>query len=377
MHPRTCLYPLLSLAVAFLAAFSPLSLAAEAPVRIKDLADFEGLRDNMLIGYGLVVGLAGTGDSANSVPFTRQSLINMLERLGVNSKDAADTLKMKNVAAVMVTGKMPSTARQGSKLDITLSSLGDAKSLEGGTLMATPLVGADGNTYAVAQGSLIVGGFSSNAGGDSVQKNHLTVARMASGAVVERETGFEVATLGNKLRLMLRTPDNATAVRMRDAINKKLGAISTATDRGTIDVALTPDQTADLVTTMNAIENLMITPDTTAKVVIDEKTGTIVMGSDVRISDVAISHANLTIRISRKPAVSQPNPFAGGSTTVVSIPDIKVQEGDGHFQVMESGASLAEVVRGLNSLGVKPRDIISILQNIKAAGAMQAELVVL
>lgn len=402
------------------------AIAQSGPsVRIKDVADIEGVRENMLVGYGLVVGLMGTGDTVASIPFTRQTLINMLERLGVNSKSAQDQLKTKNVAAVMVTANMPSFARQGSKVDVTLSSLGDAKSLQGGVLLATPLIAADGNTYAVAQGPVIVGGFTAEGAAGTITKNHTTVARIADGATVEVETGFELSELGNKLRLILKNPDFTTAMRMKDAINKLNGLSAKAVDHGTIDVALPENMTA--VTAIHLVENTRVTPDTPARVVIDEKTGTIVMGEDVRIGRVAISHANLTIRVTEMQQVSQPESLApaggvtfagldtttsqvsssaidysgttitgttdnlvtqvleelgedfqaiktGANTEIVDRTSIDAEEEGGKFTILNGGANLADLVNGLNALGVKPRDIISILQNIKAAGAMQAEL---
>ena len=352
--------------------------------RIKDIADFEGVRSNALIGYGLIVGLNGSGDSANSVPFTRQSLINMLERLGVNSKDAAAQLKTKNVAAVMVTANMPSLSRQGSKIDISVSSLGDAKSLEGGVLLATPLVGADGNTYAVGQGAVVVGGFSAEGkSGSKFEKNHTTVGRIADGAVIERETGFELAQLGDTLRLILREPDFTTAIRVQKEIDDAFGSdVAVATDYSTIDIKLPEAFTGKPALAMHKVENLRVKPARAARIVIDEKTGTIVMGSDVRIADVAISHANVTIQIQEQAIASQPYIFnEAGETIKLDRSAIKVEEEQdadkGRFRVLKGGANLADLVKGLNALGVKPRDVISILQNIKAAGAIQAELVVM
>lgn len=378
-------FGILTLSLYVLTAVLFCNLTAQAaPVRIKDIADIEGIRENMLIGYGLVVGLNGTGDSANGIPFTKQTLVNMLERLGVNSRDVADQLKTKNVAAVMVTARMPSLARQGSKLDITVSSLGDAKSLEGGLLLATPLTAADGETYAVAQGSIVVGGFTAEGNAGSINKNHPTVGRVADGAVVERETGFELADLGTTMRLILRSPDFTTATRTAEVINKVLGAnSSTAIDNATIDIALPVSATTNVVTALHTIENLRVEPASKARIIIDEKTGTIVMGEDVRISNVAISHANLVIKVQEEFDASQPN-FTfnlAGETVVLPRTSIEVEVDDnpdhGKFEILDGGASLAELVKGLNALGVKPRDVISILQNIKAAGAIQAELEVL
>jgi flagellar P-ring protein precursor FlgI len=351
------------------------SYGATAAARLKDIADIEGVRSNILVGYGLVVGLAGTGDAANSVPFTRQALINMLERLGVNAKAAEDSLKMKNVAAVMVTADMPSFSRQGSKIDVTVSSLGDSKSLEGGMLLATPLMAADGNTYAVAQGALVIGGFTAEGNAGTISKNHPTVARIASGGTVERETGHELANHDN-IRLILRNPDFTTALRVEKALNKAFGEnVSSATDNGTIDIAL-PERYKDVVVAaIQKIENVVVRPDIAAKVIVDEKTGTIVMGEDVRISDVAISHANLTIRVNELAQASQPLEFSEtGETAVLDRTNIDVDEDAGQFKILTTGTTLSALVNGLNALGVKPRDIISILQNIKAAGALQADL---
>lgn len=352
-------------------------------VKVKDLADIDGVRENVLVGYGLVVGLAGTGDSANSIPFTRQTLANMLERLGVNAKDTLAQIKTKNVAAVMVTANMPSLARQGGRLDVTVSSLGDAKSLEGGLLLATPLVAADGNTYAVAQGAMIVGGFQATGkDGSSLSRNHTTVARIAEGAVIERETGFELSQLGDELKFVLRQADFTTTSRLKDAINKALGEnLATAADNAMVRVSVPERYKPELAALIEKVENLQIEPTISARVVIDEKTGTIVMGENVRIAPVAISHANLTITITEDTETSQPFSFnVAGQTVVAPKSKIKRVEDDpneGKFTVLKGGANLADLVSGLNALGVKPRDVISILQNIKAAGALQAELVIL
>ena len=372
-----------ALLTASLLALAAMPAWAAPQVKIKDLADIEGVRDNVLVGYGLVVGLAGTGDSNNGIPFTKQSLANMLERLGVNAKDVLSQIKTKNVAAVMVTAQLPSLARQGARMDVTVSSLGDAKSLEGGVLLATPLVAADGETYAVAQGAMVVGGFQATGkSGTSVTKNHTTVARIAEGAVVERETGFELKELGSKLKFVLRQPDFTTAMKVKEAINGAFGQpLAEASDNGQVVVEVPQRYQPELAAMIQKIENLKVTPESAARVVIDEKTGTIVMGENVRIAPVAISHANLTIRITEEKAVSQPFSFnvAGETVKVDKTKNIKVDDDADHgkFSVLDAGASLSDLVGGLNTLGVKPRDIISILQNIKAAGALQAELVVL
>jgi flagellar P-ring protein precursor FlgI len=356
---------------------------AAATARVKDIADIEGVRENVLVGYGLIVGLAGSGDSPNGIPFTRQSLANMLERLGVNAKDVLAQIKTKNVAAVMVTAKMPSLARQGSKIDVAVSSLGDAKSLEGGVLLATPLMAADGQTYAVAQGAVIVGGFvATGKDGSTLTKNHTTVARIAEGALVERETGFELSQLGSTLKFVLRQPDFTTATRLQTAINSAFKEdLATTTDNGQVSVNVPLRYQAELPSIIQKIENLMIEPAAEARVIIDEKTGTIVMGENVRIAPVAISHANLTIKVSEEKQVSQPLSFnVAGQTVVTDKSTVEKVDDDanhGKFKILDTGASLSDLVSGLNALGVKPRDIISILQNIKAAGALQAELMVL
>ncbi len=365
------------LITALLALTIALQAQANTVTRIKDMSDFEGVRTNILLGYGLVVGLSGTGDSANAIPFTRQSLVSMLGKLGVNAKMAEQNLKMKNVAAVIVTAKMPSFARQGSRLDVSVSSLGDAKSLEGGQLLATPLLAADGETYALAQGSLILGGFTAESNAGSVTKNHTTAGRIADGATVERETGFELSQL-ERIRIMLRNPDFTTAKRTADAINEAFKEkIAAPIDNGTIDVTLPERYKAEKVAVIQKIENISVKPATNARVVIDEKTGTIVMGENVRISDVAISHSNLTIKVTELEDVVQPNPFAAGDTETENNAIMEVDEDAGKFHIMKSGINLADLVEGLNNLGVKPRDVISILQTIKAAGAMQAEIVLL
>ena len=355
--------------------FAPESAqAASGPtVRVKDIADFQGVRSNILIGYGLMVGLKGSGDTDS--PLTRQTLANILERMGLNARDQIANIENSNVAAVMVTAELPPFARQGSRIDVTVSSLGDAESLEGGQLLATPLVAADGNTYAIAQGAIIMGGFTAQGRAGVVTKNHTTSGRIAEGAIVERETGFELKDLQN-LRLVLKNPDLTTAMRISDAINKKFGEnVSQALDNSTVQITLPERYSEYRLPALEKIESVTLRPDVEAVVVIDEKTGTIVMGEDVRLSTVAISHANLTIRVTELPQVSQPAAFSeNGETAVVPRTNIDIQEGQGHFNVLKKEATLADLVKGLNSLGVNPRDIISILQNIRAAGAMQARI---
>ena len=348
--------------------------AAGAVSRIKDITTFEGVRSNMLVGYGLVVGLNGTGDSLSNSPFTKQSLIGMLERLGVNVRD--DALKTDNVAAVMVTATLPPFARHGTQIDVTVSALGDAKSLRGGTLLVTPLLGADGEVYAVAQGNPAVGGFSAGGKGTTVTKGVPTSARIPNGAIVEREVGFEMVNM-KRVKLSLRNPDFTTARRVAQAINAFLGIPSAkALDPGTVMLAAPASYEGNLVALLTDIEQLSVTPDQVARVVIDENSGIIVMGENVRISTVAIAQGNLTIRITETPQVSQPTPFSTtGATTTVERTEITIDEGKGRkLAVLRSGVSLQEFVNGLNALGISPRDMITILQAVKTAGALQAEI---
>ena len=348
------------------------SLAA-AQVRIKDIADVEGVRDNQLVGYGLVVGLNGTGDRLDSAVFTRQSLIGMLERLGVNTRDQESKLQTKNVAAVMVTANLPAFARTGSRIDISVSALGDAKDLTGGTLLVTPLLGADGEVYGVAQGTLATGAISARGQGASVTRNIPTSARIANGATVEREVPFQLGTKAG-LRLGLRNPDLTTARRMADVINQAIGGGARATDPRTVTLALSGRDPLDVLA---RIEDLRVEPDSPATVVIDEASGTIVMGANVRISTVAIAQGNLTIRVTETPQVSQPGPFSNGKTVVTPKTDIQVDtQSDKRLGILQGGVTLRDLVASLNALGVGPRDMISILQSIKAAGALQADLVV-
>jgi len=350
---------------------------AHATSRIKDIADFEGVRDNMLVGYGLVVGLQGTGDTLDNAAFTRQSLIGMLERLGVFTRDG--TLKPKNIAAVMVTARLPAFARRGTKIDVVVSALGDSSSLNGGTLMVTPLVGADGEVYAVAQGQVGTGGFSASGAASSVTKGVPTSGRIANGANVEREVAFDMASM-ESVQLTLRNPDFTTARRVAQAVNAYLGTeMARPVDPGTVRLQVPPRYRGDTVSMLTDIEQLRVQPDQLARVVIDERTGTIVMGENVRISTVAIAQGNLTIRITETPQVSQPSPFsATGTTEVVPRTDINVDDGSGSkMSVLSNGVTLQEMVTGLNALGIGPRDLITILQAIKAAGALQAEIEVM
>lgn len=353
------------------------AIAQNGAVRLKDVLDVEGVRDNMLVGYGLVVGLNGTGDSLTNSPFTQKSLVGMLERMGINTR--GDTLRTKNVAAVMVTATLPPFAAQGTKVDISVSTLGDSKSLLGGTLLVTPLQGADGQVYAVGQGPISTGGFSAEGAAGSVTKGVPTSGRIAAGAIVEREIPFKLADM-TSLRLSLKNPDFTTAERAAAAINKKLGADTAATvDPSSIVLKVPENRRNNIVALMTDIEQLTIRPDQIAKVVIDEQAGIIVMGENVRISTVAIAQGNLTIKISESPQVSQPNALStGGQTTVVPRTTIDVNEGqDAKMAVLQNGITLQELVTNLNALGVGPRDMITILQSIKAAGALQAEIEVI
>jgi flagellar P-ring protein precursor FlgI len=367
-------------ALSLLVAVS-LSLGAAAPAaaasRIKDIADFEGVRDNLLVGYGLVVGLNGTGDTLTNSPFTKQSLIGMLERLGINVRN--DTLKTANVAAVMVTATLPPFARSGTRVDVSVSALGDAKSLQGGTLLVTPLVGADGEVYAVSQGTISVAGFVAQGQGASVTKNVPTTARIANGGIVEREIGFELASM-QTVHISLRNPDFTTANRVAQAINGFLGTGSAITlDPGTIAVTVPAKYRNNVPALLTDIEQLRVVPDQVARVVVDEQSGVIVMGENVRISTVAIAQGNLTIRITETPQVSQPTPFStGGTTTTVARTDVQVDDSkDKKLAVLSAGVTLQELVNGLNAMGIGPRDMIAILQAIKAAGALQAEIEVM
>lgn len=364
---------------AFLTAAAVLMFSSQAfaSSRIKDISDIEGVRENYLIGYGLVVGLNGTGDSISSMAFTEESLIGMLERLGVNTRDGK--IKTKNVAAVMVTGSQPAFARQGTRIDVSISALGDAKSLQGGTLLVTPMLGADGEVYAIAQGQVAIAGFSAQGDAQSIVKGVPTSGRIANGGIIEREILFDFANQ-KSIKLALRNPDFTTASRIADAINSYLGSVAATTiDSGTVVLNLGRTRREELIQVLTDIEQLRIQPDQVAKVIIDEKSGIIVIGENVRINPIAIAQGNLTIRITETPQVSQPAPFSTtGQTVTVPRTDIQVDEQSGNkLNILKSGVSLQELVDGLNALGVGPRDMISILQAVKAAGALQAEIEVM
>ena len=374
---RTCepkkdpMRPCLLIALLMLLAASPVH--AEQ-VRIKDIADVEGIRSNQLIGYGLVVGLNGTGDKLNNSVFTRESLISMLERLGVNIRDQEAKLQTKDIAAVMVTADLPAFARGGSRIDIAVSAAGDATDLSGGTLLVTPLMAADGEVYAVAQGQLVTSAFSAQGAAASITRNIPTSARMANGATVEREIPMDLGSRTD-VHLSLRNPDLTTAERITSAINAAIGpGVARAMDPRTVALSLAG---RDVVASLAGIEDLMVEPDSPAIVVVDEASGTIVMGDNVRISTVAIAQGNLTIQVAETPQVSQPGPFSNGQTAIVPRTSVQVDTGAGkRLGILHQGPSLRDLVSGLNSLGVGPRDMISILQTIKAAGALQANLVV-
>lgn len=359
-----------------LMAFSIFGLqAAGAPIRIKDLVEFDGVRGNDLVGYGLVVGLNGSGDGIRNAPFTEEIMSNILERLGVNI--TGEQFRPKNVAAVFVTATLPPFARAGGKIDITVSAIGDAKSLLGGTLIMTPLNAADGQIYAVGQGTIIAGGVSVDGDGASVVQGVPTAGVIPAGARVEREVEFDFTQL-TSIKLALRTPDFTTAERIEIAINTVYGrVVSRMLDSGTVLLDIGATKEISPAHALGRIENIRVEPERKARVVVDQHSGTIVMGEDVRISRVAVSQGNLTLRIQEEPIVVQPNPFAQGETIVVPRTSATLTEepGIGLAEISES-TSLSEVIAGLNALGVSPRDMIDILKSIKAAGALHAEFIV-
>lgn len=350
-------------------------MAQSNTIRIKDLVEFDGVRGNDLIGYGLVVGLNGTGDGIRNAPFTEDIMSNILERLGVNI--TGEQFRPKNVAAVFVTATLPPFARSGSRIDVTVSAVGDAKSLLGGTLIMTPLNAADGEIYAVSQGAVIAGGASAEGEGASVVQGVPTSGVIPGGARVERELDFDFTKL-KSIRLALRTPDFTTAERIENAINRKFGrTVSRMLDSGTVLVDIKATSALSPAHALGDIENLRVEPERKARVVVDQRSGTIVMGEDVRISRVAVSQGNLTLRIQERPLVVQPNPFTEGQAIVIPRTEAEIQEepGTGLAEV-DGGTSLSEVIAGLNALGVSPRDMIDILKSIKAAGALHADFVV-
>ncbi|MBF0396192.1 MAG: flagellar basal body P-ring protein FlgI [Desulfobacterales bacterium] len=340
-------------------------------VRIKDIASIKGVRTNQLIGYGLVVGLDGTGDKTGA-DFTIQSIVNMMEEMGVHVSKSQ--VKVKNVAAVMVTANMPPFSKIGNKIDVTVSSVGDAKSLAGGTLLLTPLRGVDGKAYALAQGPLAVGGFGAAGAGAAVTQNYLVVGRVPRGASIEREIPFNLSEKEG-LTMTLYNPDFTTALRIADVINVALGeGTASALDSGTVNLKVPSKFGAQVAKFIGDVETLEVMPDTVAKVIINEKTGTVVIGENVRISTVAVSHGNLSITVQENPQVSQPQPLGQGQTTVTPQTQISVKEQQNKLVVVNAGSTIGELVRALNAIGVSPRDLVSIFQSIKASGALQAEL---
>jgi flagellar P-ring protein precursor FlgI len=380
--------------------FGILWLASSAQAaRLKDIATFKGMRSNQLIGYGLVVGLDGTGDGSNT-DFTIRSIVNMLERMGIHiDRDKISQIKLKNVAAVMVTATLPPFSKVGSRIDLIVSSVGDAKSLLGGTLLLTPLRGVDQQVYALAQGPVVTGGFAiSGASGGGAQKNHPTVGMISKGALVEKEV--PILLNGKKeVTLCLFNPDFTTAEKVKEEINRFMGApFSKSIDSGTITIAIPDANQSHVAEWIASLEKLEVVPDMVAKIILNEKTGTVVMGEHVRISTVAVAHGNLSIQIKERLAVSQPQSFAppppegattttippqegtgaviapGGATVVAPESNVSVKEAGQSLMIVPSGVSLGEVIRALNAIGASPRDLISILQSIKAAGALQADL---
>lgn len=348
---------------------------ALADIRIKDLAEFDGVRGNDLIGYGLVVGLNGTGDGMRNSPFTEDIMANILERLGVNV--TGEQFRPRNVAAVLVTATLPPFGRAGGRIDVTVSAIGDASSLLGGTLVMTPLNGADGQIYAVAQGAVIAGGIAARGDAASVVQGVPTSGSIPNGARIEREVDFDLAAL-SRIRIALRQADFTTALRIESVINDHFGrAVAVALDAGTVGVDIAATRTQTVAHALARIENLTISPGARARVVVDQRSGTVVMGEDVRISRVAVAQGGLTLRVEERPTVSQPNPFAPGETVVLPATSVNIEipPGTGLAEVA-GGASLAELVAGLNALGVGPRDMIDILNTIHAAGALHADLVV-
>ena len=352
------------------------AIPAQSASRIKDIVDFEGIRDNQLIGYGLVVGLNGTGDSLGGSPFTRQSLQAMLERMGVNV--SGQNLNTKNVAAVMVTSNLPPFSVQGSRIDVSISAMGDSTSLQGGTLLVTPLIGADGEAYAIAQGSIAIGGFTAQGEAATVTQGVPTSGRIANGGLVERELPFALSSM-NTMRLSLRNPDLTTARRIAESINDLIGQpVAEPLNPTGVRLTLPDNFNGNMVDLITDIEQLNIEPDLPAKIIIDETTGIIVMGQEVRVSTVAIAQGNLTVSVSETPQVSQPNALGAGQTAAVPRTNVGVETGDDKkLALLDGSVPLRELVAGLNALGIGPRDMISILQAIKAAGALQAEIEVM
>lgn len=357
-----------------LSLFCDLSMGA----RIKDIATLKGVRNNQLLGYGLITGLAGTGDDLKKVLFTRQALYNMLVRQGITIDPVEfDKIKVKNVAAVMVTAVLPPFAKPGSTIDVQVSSIGDAKSLAGGNLLMTPLKGPDGKVYAVAQGALSIGAFSFGGKAAKAQKNHPTVGIISGGALIERQPPGTLARDGT-LAYTLHSADFTTASNMSHKINEKYGdGTAFAMDSATVKVLIPKSFLTKKVQFVASIEGLRIKTDSNARVVVNERTGTIVMGQEVRLSTVAVSHGNLSLIIKETQAVVQPNPLAQGQTVATPLTQTEVIEEDGQLMVVPEGVSIGEVANALNAIGATPRDLIAIFQAIKVAGALQGELIIL
>lgn len=349
--------------------------AAHAGSRIKDIVDIENVRENQLIGYGLVVGLKGSGDKLRNSPFTEESLKAMIERMGVTISDL--NLKTTNVAAVTITANLPAFARAGSRIDVQVSAIGDATNLMGGTLIATEMKGLDGQTYAVAQGTVAVSGFEAKGSAAKVSRGSTTSARIANGAIVEREVGFNFAG-SREIKLALKNPDFTTASAVTRIINATVPGAAQTLDPATVQLRLPQGYQGSVIDLVTSVENLSVEVDQRARIVIDEASGTVVMGSDVKVSRVAIAQGNLTISIAEAPVASQPNPLGNGDTVVLPRTAINVDDGDGkHLAIVDKNVSLRDLVDGLNALGVSPRDLITILQALKAAGAVQADIEVL
>jgi flagellar P-ring protein precursor FlgI len=366
---------LLAIGLCLLGLFNTAQPSFADAARIKDIASLQAGRDNQLIGYGLIVGLQGTGDSLRSSPFTEQSMRAMLQNLGISTQGGQSSAK--NTAAVMVTANLPPFASPGSRMDVTVSSLGDATSLRGGTLVMTSLSGADGQIYSVAQGSVIVSGFSAQGQAASVTEGVTTAGRVPNGAIIERELPSKFKDAIN-LVLQLRNPDFSTSVRIADVVNRYAGqryGAPIAESRDSQEVVIQKPKAADLTRLMADIENLVVETDTPAKVVVNERTGTVVIGADVKISRVAVSYGTLTVQVTESPQIIQPEPFSDGETAVQPQTDISVMKSGSNVAIL-NGPDLRTLVAGLNSIGVKPDGIIAILQGIKSAGALQAELVI-
>lgn len=379
MNIRKCLVTLMRLTIGCVATILMSTEAYAADSRIKDIVNFEGIRDNMLVGYGIVVGLDGTGDNLKNSAFTQQGLEDLLSRMGINTRGA--NLKTKNVAAVTVTATLPPFSRQGSRIDVAVSTLGDSKSLQGGTLLATPLLAADGNVYAVAQGAVAISGFEAprggGGGGSSISKNISTSGYVSNGAIVEQEIAFSLASL-DTINMALKNPDMTTAKHIAETINRRTqGPYATPLDPGTVALSIPTTYKNRMVAFLSDVEQLVVTTDQSAKIVVDQASGTIVMGENVKIDTVAVAQGNLVVEVRKTPAISQPLPFAprGARTVVQPVDEIIVNENtDKKLALVRGNPSLKDLVAGLNALGVGPRDLITILQTIKAAGALQAEI---